>query len=101
VSVVETVHHSLRETGTFMPPAYGCSRHNVQSEEEVLNAVCSTPSTSTCWIACEIGLLVWHGIHFMRSSCALFHQQLMQGLQPGDRQSSCPVLSVASTHSFS
>jgi hypothetical protein len=28
------VHRSVREMGTFMPPAHGCGKCNMQSEEE-------------------------------------------------------------------
>jgi hypothetical protein len=42
------------ENGTFVPQAHsGHSRHNMQDEEEVLDAIHANPLTTTCLVTCE------------------------------------------------
>lgn len=85
------VYYSLSKTGAFILPAYvACGKCIVQKEEQVLNAVCADPSTSTCWVVHEARLshsAVW---------CTLYEEQFfsycvhpVQGLQPGD-SNLCP-----------
>jgi hypothetical protein len=55
------------ETGAVMPPTnIGYGRHNVQNEEDLLDAVHANPQTGTCQVTYKTGLsqsAVWHTLH--------------------------------------
>jgi hypothetical protein len=80
-----TEHHSLGESGVFMPPVHpGHGRCRFQNGEELLDAVHANLSNST-WITHEMGLYSSaFGINCMRNNCILFMYSLYKGGQPGN-----------------
>jgi hypothetical protein len=79
VDVIETVHHTRKWVHSFHQHLVAAD--NVQNEEEVLNVVHATPSTTTRGSHVKwVSDVAWHMLH--EEQLFPFHIQLIKGLQP-------------------